>query len=60
MSPADADPPSDSGAPDIPSRICERCGEAMTHLSDLPSYLGRAAIRIFRCYVCNNVISEDR
>jgi hypothetical protein len=32
----------------------------MVHLSDLPSYLGREAIRIFRCYVCDNVISEDR
>jgi hypothetical protein len=59
MSPADVDPPSDSGTSDIPSRICEKCEAQMTHLSDLPSYLGRAAIRIFRCYVCNSVISED-
>ncbi len=60
MPPADANPPSDSGASEIPSRICEKCEAEMTHLSDLPSYLGRAAIRIFRCYVCNNVTSEDR
>jgi len=60
MAPADADFPSDSGTPDIPARICEKCDEEMVHLSDLPSYLGRAAIRIFRCYVCNNVISGDR
>jgi hypothetical protein len=60
MPPADADFPPHPGPPGIPLRICERCEEPMTHLSDLPSYLGRAAIRIFRCYVCNNVISEDR
>ena len=60
MPPADTDPPSNSEPSDIPSRICEKCEAEMTHLSDLPSYLGRAAVRIFRCYVCNNVISEDR
>jgi hypothetical protein len=43
-----------------PSRICEKCKAEMRHLSDLPSLLGRAAIRIFRCYVCDNVVSEDR
>jgi hypothetical protein len=45
--------------PTTPSRTCEKCNEEMTHLSDLPSFLGRAAIRIFRCYVCDNVVSED-
>jgi hypothetical protein len=60
MAPDDANAPSNSGAPNIPSRICERCEAEMAHLSDLPSYLGRAAIRIFRCYICNNVVSEDR
>jgi hypothetical protein len=60
MAPADANAPSNSGTSDIPSRICEKCDAAMVHLSDLPSYLGRAAIRIFRCYACNNVVSEDR
>jgi hypothetical protein len=56
----DANAVSDSEASNIPSRICEICDWEMTHLSDLPSYLGRAAIRVFRCYVCNNVVSEDR
>jgi hypothetical protein len=56
----DANELSNSGPSNIPSRICELCEAEMTHLSDLPSYLGRAAIRIFRCYVCNNVVSEDR
>jgi hypothetical protein len=43
-----------------PSRTCEKCSAEMKHLSDLPSFLGRAAIRIFRCYVCDNVVSEAR
>jgi hypothetical protein len=49
-------------APDEPTtsaRLCEKCKAEMTHLSDLPSFLGRAAIRIFRCYVCDNVVSEN-
>jgi hypothetical protein len=60
MASDDANVPAGSGASDTPSRICERCEAQMTHLSDLPSYLGRAAIRIFRCYVCNNVLSEEQ
>jgi hypothetical protein len=43
-----------------PARICEKCDSVMTHLSDLPSLLERAAIRIFRCYVCDTVVSEER
>jgi hypothetical protein len=49
-------------SPDKPTtaaRICEKCKAEMTHLSDLPSFVGRTAIRIFRCYVCNNVVSEE-
>jgi hypothetical protein len=44
--------------PIIPTRSCKKCKAEMTHLSDLPSFLGRPAIRIFRCYVCDNVVSE--
>jgi hypothetical protein len=46
-------------APVSPSRICEKCDAEMTHLSDLPSFVARSAIRIFRCYVCDNVVSEE-
>ena len=60
MAPIDGNTPSSSGASNILSRICDMCSAEMTHLSDLPGYLGRAAIRIFRCYICNNVVSEDR
>jgi hypothetical protein len=60
MASIDANEPSNIGASNIPSRICEICNWEMTHLSDLPPFLRRGAIRIFRCYVCNNVVSEDR
>jgi hypothetical protein len=43
-----------------PSRSCNECAADMKHLSDLPSFLGRAAVRIFRCYACNNVVAETR
>jgi hypothetical protein len=45
--------------PTIPARICEKCNAEMTHLSNLPTLLGRPATRIFRCYVCDNVVSEN-
>jgi hypothetical protein len=44
---------------DIPSRICEICEATMTHLSDLQPRLFGAALRVFRCYACNHVVSEE-
>jgi hypothetical protein len=44
---------------DSPSRVCDKCNAEMTHLSDLRAFLGHAAVRVFRCYVCNNVVSEE-
>lgn len=58
MAATDAIAPSDS--PDVPSRVCDKCGAAMTHLSDLQPIVGSAAMRIFRCYACNHVVSEKR
>lgn len=46
--------------PDAPSRVCDKCDAAMTHLSDLQPMIGSAAMRIFRCYSCNHVVSEQR
>jgi hypothetical protein len=45
---------------DAPSRACDKCDADMTHLSDLQPIIGSAAMRIFRCYACNHVVSEDR
>jgi len=47
-------------AGDIPAPICEKCEETMTHLSDLQPRLLGAALRVFRCYACNHVVSEER
>jgi hypothetical protein len=41
-------------------RHCVQCGRKMIHLSDLPSSNGARPVRIFRCYGCNNAVSEDR
>jgi hypothetical protein len=49
-----------SDSPDVPSRVCDNCNADMTHLSDLQPIVGSAAMRIFRCYACNHVVSEDR
>jgi hypothetical protein len=49
--------PSDEAAP---QRRCDKCDAEMTHLSDLPAFSAAPPVRIFRCYVCNHVVSEDR
>ena len=58
MPATDASIPPDS--PVVPSRVCDNCDAAMTHLSDLQPMIGSAAMRIFRCYACNHVVSEER
>jgi hypothetical protein len=40
------------------SRACNRCGVQMKHLADLRSSGLHPTERIYRCYSCNNVISE--
>ena len=49
-------------APDetVPQRRCDKCDAEMTHLSDLPPLSAAPPVRIFRCYDCNHVVSEDR
>jgi hypothetical protein len=44
----------------VPQRRCDKCDAEMTHLSDLPAFSAAPPVRIFRCYVCNHVVSEDR
>jgi hypothetical protein len=41
-----------------PSRLCEKCNAVMKQLGELPSLSIHTAIRIFRCYVCDHVVSE--
>jgi hypothetical protein len=42
-----------------PSRICENCGAVMKQLSALPAMSFHAAVKIFRCYQCNQVVSDQ-
>jgi hypothetical protein len=39
-------------------RVCDKCSASMTLLSDLPEFHYHAATKIFRCYVCNNVVAS--
>lgn len=50
------DPP--NPADHTPVRRCERCDAAMKQLAELPALSIRAAVRIFRCYVCDHVVSD--
>jgi hypothetical protein len=42
-----------------PPRLCEKCNSEMQQMGALPAMVARAALRIFRCYVCNNVVSDE-
>ncbi len=39
-------------------RRCEKCDAEMKQLAELPALSIRAAIKVFRCYVCNHVVSD--
>jgi hypothetical protein len=43
----------------VPSRIFEKCETTMTHLSNLQPRLFGTALRVFRCYTCTKLISEE-
>jgi hypothetical protein len=41
-----------------PMRICERCSAAMKQLGELRALSIRAAVKVYRCYACDHVVSE--
>jgi hypothetical protein len=52
-----------SDDPNVPAeqerlRPCEKCNAAMTQLGELPALSIHAAVRIFRCYACDHVVTE--
>lgn len=47
--------PADQGNP---PRICDNCNAIMTQLGELPALSIHAAVRIFRCYGCDHVVSD--
>ena len=47
--------PEDEGEP---LRFCEKCDAVMKQLGELPSLSIHAALRVFRCYACDHVVSD--
>jgi hypothetical protein len=41
------------------SRNCEKCNADMKPLGVLPAMSVHAAIKVFRCYVCDHVVAEQ-
>jgi hypothetical protein len=41
-----------------PLRRCEKCNATMKQLGELPALSIHAAVRIFRCYACDHVVTE--
>jgi hypothetical protein len=39
-------------------RSCEKCNADMKQLGELPALSIHAAIKVFRCYVCDHVVAE--
>jgi hypothetical protein len=58
MASGDANVPPDPADKNNLERRCEKCGAAMKQLAELPALSIRTAIKVFRCYVCNHVISD--
>jgi len=44
--------------PNHVDRRCDNCDAAMKQLALLPAQSARAAVKVFRCYVCNHVASD--
>lgn len=58
MASGDTDVPPNPADQDRPVRRCESCEAEMKLLAELPALSIRAAIKVFRCYVCNRVVSD--
>jgi hypothetical protein len=43
----------------IPLPVCKQCGVTMALVGKLPSVQDQPEVRVFRCYGCNQVASEE-
>lgn len=50
-------PPNPADRNDAPRR-CDECGAQMKQLGELPALSIRDAIKVFRCYACDHVVSD--
>jgi len=39
-------------------RNCEKCHAVMKQLAELPALSIHAAVKVFRCYACDHVVTE--
>jgi hypothetical protein len=58
MASGDANVPPNPADENDAVRRCEKCNAAMKQLAELPALSIRAAIKVFRCYTCNHVVSD--
>lgn len=58
MASGDANVPPDPADQDHAVRRCEKCDSAMTKLAELPALSIRDAIKVYRCYACDHVVSD--
>lgn len=58
MASGDTNVPPNPADQNNPVRRCEKCDAAMKQLAELPALSIRAAIKIFRCYACDHVVSD--
>jgi hypothetical protein len=43
----------------IPCPVCRHCGATMALVGKLPSIGTHPEVRVFRCYDCNRILSEE-
>ncbi len=58
MASGDANDPPNPADQNNPVRRCEKCDAAMNLLAELPALSIRTAIKVFRCYACDHVVSD--
>ena len=58
MASGDANVPPNPAGENHVLRRCEKCDAAMKPLAELPALSIRAAIKVFRCYACDHVVSD--
>jgi hypothetical protein len=58
MASGDANGPPNPADQNNHVRRCDKCDAAMKQLGELPALSIRPAIKIFRCYVCDHVVSD--
>ena len=59
MASDDANVPSNPAVQNSVLRNCEKCNADMKQLAVLPALSIYAAIKVFRCYACDRVVSEQ-